>query len=194
MPKSMTLRIVISTVLMIVRPPGEPVTMNSLPSLATIVGDMLDSIRLPGRARLGSVPMRPCLVGQPRAGIEVAHLVVQQEPAARARRSSSRSRLRACRSSTTALRCASTIEKCVVSSRFRRPGEGRRRRLRRLRGVDRLAQLRGVVLREQPLDRHVLHEVGIAEDAARARQTRGASIRRCRWTFCAEPAPLALRS
>ncbi len=44
---------------MIVRPPGLPVTMNSWPSLVTIVGVMLDNIRLPGAARLGSVPMRP---------------------------------------------------------------------------------------------------------------------------------------
>ena len=59
MPKSTTFRMVISTVLMMVRPPGEPVTMNNLPSLARMVGDMLDSGRLPGMARFGLVPMLP---------------------------------------------------------------------------------------------------------------------------------------
>ena len=42
---------------MIVRPPGLPVTMKSLPSFATIVGVMLElSMRLPGRdeVRLGA--------------------------------------------------------------------------------------------------------------------------------------------
>ena len=34
---------------MIVRPPGLPMTMKSLPSFATIVGVMLESMRLPGR-------------------------------------------------------------------------------------------------------------------------------------------------
>jgi len=48
-----------STVLMIVRPPGLPVTMNSCPSFARIVGVMLDSIRLPGSARFGFVPISP---------------------------------------------------------------------------------------------------------------------------------------
>ena len=53
--------------LMMVRPPGVPVTMNSWPSLAMIVGAMLDSMRLPGRARFGGVPISPSLVGQLRA-------------------------------------------------------------------------------------------------------------------------------
>ena len=52
---------------MIVRPPGVPVTMNSLPSLATIVGDMLDSMRLPGRARFGLGADEALFVGQARA-------------------------------------------------------------------------------------------------------------------------------
>ena len=58
---------VCSTVLMIVRPPGLPVTMNSLPSFARIVGVMLDSIRLPGRARFGIGADEPVGVGQTRA-------------------------------------------------------------------------------------------------------------------------------
>ena len=37
-----------STVLMIVLPPGEPTTRNGLPSRKTIVGVMLDIMRLPG--------------------------------------------------------------------------------------------------------------------------------------------------
>jgi hypothetical protein len=45
-----------------VRPPGLPVTMNTFPSLARIAGVMLDSIRLPGAARFGAVPMRPSRV------------------------------------------------------------------------------------------------------------------------------------
>ncbi len=47
---------------MIVRPPGLPLTMNSLPSLARIVGVMLESIRLPGSARFGFVPIDPLSV------------------------------------------------------------------------------------------------------------------------------------
>ena len=62
MPKSTTLTIVSSTVLMMVRPPGLPVTMNSRPSLASIAGVMLDNIRLPGCARFGFVPISPSAV------------------------------------------------------------------------------------------------------------------------------------
>src|SRR6266480_3921633 len=46
----------------IVRPPGLPVTINSRPSLARMVGDMLESIRLPGSARLAFVPTSPSAV------------------------------------------------------------------------------------------------------------------------------------
>ena len=81
MPKSMTLRIVISTVLMIVRPPGVPVTMNSLPSLATIVGDMLDSMRLPGRARFGSVPISPCSLVSPGPALKSPISLFSRKPA-----------------------------------------------------------------------------------------------------------------
>ena len=59
MPKSTTLRIVSSTVLMMVLPPGLPVTMKSRPSFARMVGVMLESMRLPGAARFGSVPIKP---------------------------------------------------------------------------------------------------------------------------------------
>ena len=67
---------------MIVRPPGLPTTATSLPSFATIVGVMLDSMRLPGRDEFGSVPISPSR-GQPGPAVEVAHLVVEQEAGAR---------------------------------------------------------------------------------------------------------------
>ncbi len=51
-----------STVLMIVRPPGEPVTSTTLPSLATIVGVIELSIRLRGSIRFAGVPMSPTVL------------------------------------------------------------------------------------------------------------------------------------
>ena len=54
--KSTTLRITCNTVLMIVRPPGEPMSNQGRPSRTRIVGDMLDNILRPGRIRLGGVP------------------------------------------------------------------------------------------------------------------------------------------
>jgi hypothetical protein len=44
---------------MMVRPPGLPTTATSFPSFATMLGVMLDSIRCSGRARFGSVPIKP---------------------------------------------------------------------------------------------------------------------------------------
>ena len=68
-----------STVLMIVRPPGEPVTSTSLPSFVTIVGVIELSMRLPGSIRFAGVPMSPSAFVSPGLLVEVAHLVVEQE-------------------------------------------------------------------------------------------------------------------
>ncbi len=105
-----------ATVLMIVRPPGLPVTMNSCAVLARIVGVMLDSIRLRGRRQVRLGADQPLGGGQPGPGVEVAHLVVQQEAGARHDDLRAVAVPRACRSATTALRSPSTTEMCVVSS------------------------------------------------------------------------------
>ena len=82
MPKSIALSTISITVLMIVRPPGDPVTMNSVPFFVTIVGLIELSIRLPGAMRLAGVPMSPRRVRFARLLVEVAHLVVENEPGA----------------------------------------------------------------------------------------------------------------
>ena len=81
MPKSITLTRACSTVLMMVRPPGLPMTMNSLPSLATMVGVMLESIRLPGAARLGSVPISPSLSSGPGPALKSPISLLSRKPA-----------------------------------------------------------------------------------------------------------------
>ena len=67
---------------MIVRPPGEPVTMNSLPFFVTIVGLIELSMRLPGAMRFAGVPMSPVEIRFARLLVEVAHLVVEDEAGA----------------------------------------------------------------------------------------------------------------
>ena len=57
---------------MIVRPPGLPVTMNSLPSFDRIAGVMLDSMRLPGGREVRRGPDQAFRRRQARAGVEVA--------------------------------------------------------------------------------------------------------------------------
>jgi hypothetical protein len=47
------------TVLMIVRPPGDPVISTTLPPFDTIVGVIELSIRLPGSIRFAGVPTVP---------------------------------------------------------------------------------------------------------------------------------------
>ncbi len=59
MPHAVTFRTTFATVLMIVRPPGDPVSSSTLPSFTTIVGVMELSIRLPGAITLAGVPMSP---------------------------------------------------------------------------------------------------------------------------------------
>src|SRR5690242_17039258 len=60
MPKSMRLRSVCRTVVMIVAPPGLPTVSHGRPRRRTIVGAMLERGRLPPCGRLGS--------GEPSAG------------------------------------------------------------------------------------------------------------------------------
>ena len=59
MPNSVTSSTTLKTVLMIVRPPGEPVMSTTLPSSTTIVGVIELSMRLPGAIRFGGVPIVP---------------------------------------------------------------------------------------------------------------------------------------
>ena len=66
---------------MMVRPPGLPVTMNSLPSLARMVGVMLESIRLPGAARFGGVPTRPSRFVRPGPALKSPISLFSRKPA-----------------------------------------------------------------------------------------------------------------
>ena len=185
MPKSTTLRMVSSTVLMMVRPPGEPVTMNSLPSRARIDGDMLDSIRLPGRARLGLRADVAALVGHLGRRVEVAHLVVEQEAGAGHDDARAVAVLeRVGHRHGVALR----VDHRQVGRLLRlgRPGERRRRRHRGLVRVDGLAHLGGVVLRDELRHRDALLKSGSPRCWARSANARRIdSATRCR--FCAEP-------
>jgi hypothetical protein len=81
MPWSITLMMVCSTVLMIVRPPGLPVTINSVPSRVTMVGVMLEIMRLPGAARLGSVPTSPDSVVSPGPALKSPISLFSRNPA-----------------------------------------------------------------------------------------------------------------
>lgn len=49
---------------------GLPVTMKRRPSFTTMVGDMLESMRLPGCARFAGVPIRPSAVVRPGAALK----------------------------------------------------------------------------------------------------------------------------
>ena len=109
------------------------------------------------------MPIEPLLVGHLRRVVEVAHLVVQQEAGARdddlhavalLERVGHRHRVAARVHHRDVRRLVALV----------RPLERRRRRLRGLVQADRLAEIGGVRLRHQPVDRHVLVEVGIAEE------------------------------
>ena len=75
---------------MIVRLPGVPVTIARLPSFARIVGVMLESMRFAGRGHVRRRANQPVHGREAGTGVEVAHLVVQQEALHPRRRSSSR--------------------------------------------------------------------------------------------------------
>ncbi len=79
-PKSMRCRITSRTLLMMVRPPGAPTTATSSPSFATIDGVMLESMRCSGRARFGSVPMRPRSVVIPGAALKSPISLLSRNP------------------------------------------------------------------------------------------------------------------
>ncbi len=66
---------------MIVRPPGLPVTMRSCPFFVTMVGVMLESIRLPGAARLGPVPMSPVASVRPGPALKSPISLFSRKPA-----------------------------------------------------------------------------------------------------------------
>ena len=63
--KSITFRIACITPVIIRVPPGAPITISSLPSLVTIVGVMLDNIRLPGAIAFASPPIAPYIFNTP---------------------------------------------------------------------------------------------------------------------------------
>ena len=66
---------------MIVRPPSAPVTISSAPFRATIVGVMLDSMRFPGAARFGSVPMSPVASVSPGPALKSPISLFRRKPA-----------------------------------------------------------------------------------------------------------------
>ena len=66
---------------MMVRPPGLPVTIISLPSLAMMAGVMLESMRFPGTARFGSVPIRPSGVVRPGTALKSPISLLSRNPA-----------------------------------------------------------------------------------------------------------------
>ena len=65
--------------LMIVRPPGLPVTSNTSSPRVTMTGVIELSIRFPGSMDVGRRSNLSFAIGHARLGIEVAHLVVEQE-------------------------------------------------------------------------------------------------------------------
>ena len=83
MPKSMKCTSVHSTVLMIVRPPGLPVTSTRRPSRMTNVGVCALSMRLPGAMRLGAVPMSPSRVVRPGTRLKSVISLLRRKPAPR---------------------------------------------------------------------------------------------------------------
>ena len=115
-PKSRPPNTISITVLMIVRPPGEPVTMNSLPFFVTIVGVIELSIRLPGAMTFAGVPMSPVDVRFARLLVEVAHLVVEDETRRRSTTTCEPNPPSSVKVFDTAFPSWSTIENCVVSS------------------------------------------------------------------------------
>ena len=66
---------------MMVRPPGEPVTSASLPLRVTMVGDIDDSIRLPGAMTLGGVPMSPVVLVSPGLRLKSPISLLSRNPA-----------------------------------------------------------------------------------------------------------------
>jgi hypothetical protein len=79
-PKSTTFRMVWSTVVMIVEPPGVPVTKKSSPSgSVTMVGVMAESMRFPGSMAFCSPCTSPNWFGTPGLAAKVVHLVVEEE-------------------------------------------------------------------------------------------------------------------
>ena len=79
MPKSSTLTITSSTVLMMVGPPGDPSASTGLPSFSTMVGVMEESGVLPRRDGVGLALNQAVHVGLAGLGREIVHLVVEQE-------------------------------------------------------------------------------------------------------------------
>ena len=71
------------TVLMIVRPPGLPVTSTARPSRATTVGDCELSIRLPGAITLAGVPIAPCRSVTPGCQLKSHIWLLSRNPAPR---------------------------------------------------------------------------------------------------------------
>ncbi len=65
----------------IVRPPGEPVTTRTLPSLRTSVGDIEESIRFPGAITFGGVPIRPLLSVRPGIRLKSPISLLSKNPA-----------------------------------------------------------------------------------------------------------------
>ena len=62
-------------------PPGEPTTSSSLPSLATMVGVIELSIRLPGAISLALPPVTPNMFGTPALALKSSISLFSRNPA-----------------------------------------------------------------------------------------------------------------
>ena len=81
-PNSRRLSTTQSVVLGIVRPPGEPVTIWTWPSLSTSVGVCELSIRLCGAIRLAGVPIRPAVSVRPGIRLKSPISLLSKKPGA----------------------------------------------------------------------------------------------------------------
>ncbi len=80
-PNAVAFRMIWCTVLMIVLPPGDPVTSTVFPFRTTIAGLIEESIRLPGRIRFGAVPMSPIVFVSPAFLLKSPISLLSRKPA-----------------------------------------------------------------------------------------------------------------
>jgi len=80
---SITFSVTHSTVLMMVRPPGLPVTSTGLPPFSTSVGVIELNMRLPGATRFGGVPISPVRVVIPGFALKSVISLFRMKPAPR---------------------------------------------------------------------------------------------------------------
>ena len=140
-------------------PPGEPVTRNGLPSLSTMVGVIDDSGRLPGPGALASPPTQAEGVRRAGLGGEIVELVVEQDAGALGDQAEAVAEIERVGVGDGVAEAVDHGEmRGVAALARRRQRRADLRRRPRAVGIDARAQLRGIVLRGQPRDRHV-HDV-----------------------------------